>query len=213
MRPASPTTLRRLRALWLRLSAWMPLLLLALAAAFSWWVAQVVLQAEKGAEKPPAGPVLPDYVLHDFRTERYDPQGRLTSLLSGRQMVHDPAQNTFTLIDPRLRTQTAEGVVTLAQAQQGRSNADGSNLQLIGDAVVRRKAGGGQPPLVVRSDFLNIFPNTQVVESNRPTQIEQGASRLSGDQLRFDGLQGLLSMDGRVRAVFTPGGSAGETQR
>lgn len=206
MRPASTTTLRRLRALWLRLSAWMPLLLLALAAAFSWWVAQVVLQAEKGAEKPRPGPVLPDYVLHDFRTERYDAQGRLTSSLSGRQMVHDPAQNIFTLIDPRLRTQSAEGVVTLAQARQGRSNADGSNLQLIGDAVVRRE-GGGQPPLVVRSEFLNIFPNTQVVESNRPTRIEQGASRLSGDQLRFDGLHGTLALDGRVRAVFIPGNS------
>lgn len=212
MPPASLQVLRRLRALWLRLSAWMPLALLALAAAFSWWVAQVVMQAEKGAEKPPARPTLPDYVLHDFHTARYDAQGRLTSLLSGRQMVHDPAQNIFTLVDPRLRAESAAGVVITAQARQGRSNADGSNLQLIGNAVVRREAAG-QPPLVVRSAFLNLFPHTQVVESNRPTQIEQGASRLSGDQLRFDGLQGTLAMDGRVRAVLVPTSRAGEVAR
>ena len=193
-----------LRALWLRVSAWTPILLLGLAAAFSWWVAQEVMRAEHGGKAAAPAPQLPDYVLRTFSAARYTPQGRLSAVLDGTRMTHDPASETFDIVAPRWRSVDPAGVVTTASALRGRTNRDGSNVQLLGDAVVERGAAPGQLPIVVRSDFLNIFPDRQVVQSNRPTVVRQGDTRFAGDSLDFNGIDGTLSMHGRVSGKVVP---------
>ena len=196
-----------LRQFWLRLSAWTPIALLAVAAAFSWWVAQVVTRSEQ-AERPSQPPsTLPDYLLHDFSAASYNAQGQLGATLRGSQMAHLPATDTFAITAPQLRAVSPQGVVTIAHAQRGLSNKDGSNVQLLGQAVVERSGAPGQPQLVVRSEFLNIFPNAQIVQSNRPTVVEQGQTRLSGDTLDFNAIDGTAALQGRVRAVIPPGGA------
>ncbi|WP_298292887.1 LPS export ABC transporter periplasmic protein LptC [Thiomonas sp.] len=197
MRPA-------LRQFWLRLSAWTPIALLAVAAAFSWWVAQVVMRAEQPPAVAAARSSLPDYLLHGFSAARYDDHGVLRAVLQGAQMVHLPATDTFDISAPQLRVVNPQGVVVTASALRGLSNKDGSNVQLLGDAVVQRSAAG-QAPIVVRSGFLNVFPNQQIVQSNRPTVVTQGATRFAGDSLDFDGIAGTAAMHGRVRAVIAPG--------
>jgi lipopolysaccharide export system protein LptC len=197
-----------LRQLWLRLSAWIPIVLLAVAAAFSWWVAQVVMRTEQPARIGPAHSDLPDYLLRDFSAASYDAQGQLRAVLRGVQMVHLPATDTFDITAPQLRAINPLGVVTTASALRGLANRDGSNVQLLGDAVVERSGSANQPSVVVRSDFLNIFPNQQIVQSNRPTVVQQGQTRFSGNSLDFNGIAGTVSMQGRVNAVLVPPGAA-----
>lgn len=197
-----------LRQFWLRLGAWTPVLLLAIAAAFSWWVAQVVMRAEQHPKLSAAQSALPDYLLHDFSAASYNAQGQLSAVLRGVQMAHLPATDTFDITAPRLHAVNPQGLVTTATAQRGLSNKDGSNLQLLGNAVVERSGTANQPPVVVRSDFLNIFPNQQIVQSNRPTVVQQGQTQFSGNSLQFNGVDGTSSMQGRVKAVIVPASSA-----
>lgn len=197
-----------LRPFWLRLSAWTPVLLLAIAAAFSWWVAQVVMRAEQHPKRSAAQSALPDYLLHDFSAASYNAQGQLSAVLRGTQMVHLPATDTFDITAPRLRAVNPQGLVTTATAQRGLSNKDGSNVQLLGNAVVERSGTANQPPVVVRGDFLNIFPNQQIVQSNRPTVVQQGQTQFSGNSLHFNAVDGTAFMQGRVKAVIAPASPA-----
>ena len=197
-----------LRPLWLRLSAWAPVLLLALAAAFSWWVAQVVTRSEQGAKLGAARSTLPDYLLHQFSAASYNAQGQLSAELSGSQMVHRPDTDTFDITAPRLRAVNPDGIVTTASALRGLSNKDGSNVQLMGQAVVERSGAANQPPLIVRGEFLNIFPNQQIIQSNRPTVVQQGQTEFSANTVDFNAISGTADMKGRVRAVIVPGQAA-----
>ena len=192
----------RVERLWRSVATLLPLLLMALLAAFSWWVAQQALHA-LGGGRPSAEPQQPDYFLRDFRTRSYDAQGRPGALLSGAAMRHLPGDQTVRVEAPVLHVVDARGVVTDARARTGFSNADGSNVQLLGDAQVRRTAPGSAP-LVLSSDFLNIFPQAQRVTSNRPTVVQRGTMRLAGNALAFDGVAGTLSVQGRVRASLPP---------
>ncbi|MDD4888093.1 MAG: LPS export ABC transporter periplasmic protein LptC, partial [Thiomonas sp.] len=79
-------------------------------------------------------------------------------------------------------------------------------------AVVERRGTANQPPLVVRSDFLNIFPNQQIVQSNRPTVVQQGQTQFFGNSLHFNGVDGTSSMQGRVKAVIVPASPAPAAQ-
>lgn len=196
------------RQLWLRLSAWTPILLLALAAGFSWWVAQVVTRSEQGPKLGAAHSALPDYMLREFSATSYNAQGQLAAVLRGTQMVHRPDTDTFDITSPQLRAVNPLGIVTTASALRGLSNKDGSNVQLLGHAVVERSGVGGQPPLIVRGEFLNIFPNQQIIQSNRPTVVQQGQTVFSANTVDFNGIAGTSSMKGRVKAVIVPGQAA-----
>lgn len=196
-----------MRQLWLRLSAWSPIVLLALAAAFSWWVAQVVMRAEQGPKIGPAHSALPDYMLREFSAASYNAQGQLGAVLRGTQMDHRPDTDTFEITAPRLRAVSPQGIVTTASAQRGLSNKDGSNVQLFGHAVVERSGTAGQPPLIVRGDFLNIFPQQQIIQSNQPTVVQQGQTVFSANTVDFNAIAGTASMQGRVKAVIVPGAS------
>ena len=189
--------MQRLVRLWRRLSLLLPPLLMVLLAALSWWVAQEAGRGAGGRGGPREPPQKPDYFLHDFHTRTFDAQGQITAQLSGQDMQHIPGNDTVRIAQPTLRAQTAQGVLTTAQAQVGISNADGSNVQLLGDAVVHRLAPNA-PELTVRSDFLNIFPNAQRISSNKPSTVQRGDSLFSGGNLEMNGLDGTFAMKGQV---------------
>ncbi len=191
---------------WRRATTMLPLLLMLLLAGFSWWVAREALQAMGGGGGAPA-PKKPDYFLKDFQTRSFDSLGRSTAELSGAGMEHIPGNQTVRIAQPRLRVQDSQGALTRASAAIGLSNADGSNVQLFGDAVVRREAPGA-PPIVVRSSFLNIFPQARRITSNRPSTVQQGNSLFSGDNLEMNGLDGTFTMRGKVQGRLQPAPAA-----
>ncbi len=189
--------MQRLVRLWRRLSLLLPPLLMVLLAALSWWVAQEAGRGAGGGSGAHEPPQKPDYFLHDFHTRTFDAQGQITAQLSGQAMQHIPGNDTVRITQPSLRAQTAQGVITTAQAQAGISNSDGSDVQLLGDAVVHRLAPNA-PELTVRSDFLNVFPNAQRITSNKPSTVQRGDSLFSGGNLEMNGLDGTFAMKGQV---------------
>lgn len=182
---------------WRRISTMLPLFMLLLLAGFSGWVAREALLAiHRGSTSVPA-PQKPDYFLRDFQTRSFDSQGRSSAELSGASMEHIPGNQTVRIAQPRLRVLDEQGVMTHASAEVGLSNADGSNVQLFGDAVLSRQAPNA-PDVIVRSSFLNIFPQERRISSNRPSTVLRGASRFSGDDLQMNGLNGTFTMQGGV---------------
>lgn len=193
----------RWRAFWHGASILLPPFMLLVLAAFSWWVAREASRAGHGGGHEIAAPQQPDYFLQDFGTRSYDAQGQLVGSLGGASMRHYPGDDTVRIERPNLRAVGRDGTVTTAVAQSGISNADASNVQLIGQAVVRRDAPG-QPELSVRSDFLNIFPGQQRVVTNRPNVVTRGASSFSGSSLEMDGVHGTFNMGGGVTGRIAP---------
>lgn len=183
---------------WRRAATTLPLLLMVLLAGFSWWVAREALMAMHGGAGPKPAPQKPDYFLKDFQTRSFDSLGKAGAELSGAGMEHIPGNQTVRIAQPRMRAVDGQGALTLASADVGLSNADASNVQLFGQAVVRRQAPGTQQ-IIVRSSFLNIFPQQRRILSNRPSTVQQGASVFSGSDLEMNGLDGTFSMHGQVR--------------
>ncbi len=200
--------MKGLRTHWLaarrRATTTLPLVLMLLLAGFSWWVAREALQAIGVGGAAATAPQQPDYYLRDFQTRSFDSLGQSTAELSGAAMQHIPGNQTVRIEQPRLRVVDSQGALTHASAQIGLSNSDGSNVQLYGDAVLQRQAPHTQA-VVVRSSFLNVFPQTRRIMSNRPSTVQQGLSVFSGDDLEMNGLDGTFSMHGQVRGRLQSG--------
>ncbi len=152
----------------------------------------------------------PDYFLRRFSVKNFDATGRLTSEVFGAEARHYPDTDTLEIDEPRIRAFNARGELTTATARRGLSNADGSEVQLLGDAVVTREAvtgadGRERPRLQIRGEFLHAFVRTEQLKSHKPVVIERGADRFSADSLDFNNLDLLLQMSGRVRGTIAPG--------
>ena len=99
--------------------------------------------------------------------------------------------------------------MTTATANRALTNADASEVQLIGNAVVTRlpaaQAGEAAVPMEFRSEFLHAFMNTEVVKSNKPVELARGRNRFSGDAMDFDNLGRVVELRGRVKGTLVPG--------
>ena len=189
-----------------RISIYLPIIAVGVIALGTYWL---VRMAPKLLE--PAAPVAarhePDYFMRGFVVKSFLPSGELRSELSGKEGRHYPDTDTFEVDEVRVRSVSTEGRVTRARADRGIANADVTEVQLIGNAVVEREAtadaqGQPQPALVFRGEFLHAFTDTERVHSNKPVTLIRGEDRFTADAMDYDRLSGVADLRGRVRGMF-----------
>ena len=185
------------------LMAWTPLLLLTAGLLLSWWLVRSTNpNVSLNLPQPPSQEA--DYDVRGFTLKVYDLQGQLKSSMTGASAAHSPITLTTLIERPQVWIYK-EGQVTTAQANQGLANEDGSEVQLLGQAVIHRPASATEPePMRMRSEFLHLFANTDVVQTDLPIVITKGSDSFKADSMHADNLNQVLGMKGRVKAVLHP---------
>lgn len=197
-----------LRRAWDRLSLYLPVLLMGLLALATWWLVRNAPQPQP-ALSASAPRHEPDYFMKEFSVKSFDVSGRLQSEVQGAVARHYPDTDTLEIDDVRLRSLGANGRLVRATADRALSNADGSEVQLHGNAVVVREAprtaqGGVVPPLEFRGEFLHAWPKQERVRSDQPVILTRGKDRFTADSMEYDNLEQVLQLRGRVRGVLVP---------
>ena len=198
---------------WERVTLYLPLTLMGLLALATWWLVRNAPQVL--LPETPARPTHEaDYFMRDFSVKSFDADGRLQSVVRGRLGQHYPDTDTLEIDHVDIRSTNAQGRVTTATARRAISNADGSEVTLLGDAVVERAAPqvAGQrevPVLRLQGQRLQAWAQTERVRSEDPVTLIQGGDMVTADTLDYDNKAGLLRMDGHVRGLVQPrqGGS------
>lgn len=205
---ARPSPWKLVRGAWDRMSIYLPIILMGLLAMGTYWLARNTPSLGPAeVARPPTHD--PDYFMRRFSMRTFDPAGRLKSEVFGTEARHYPDTDTVEIDLPRIRAFNARGELTVATARRALSNADASEVQLIGDAVVTREAttgadGQARPRMQFRSEFLHAFLDTERLKSNKPVELQRGNSRFSADSLDFDNIEQVLQLQGRVRGRLTP---------
>ncbi len=210
MSAAAPVSLvLRVRRVWDRLAAYLPLVLMGLMAMTTYWLVRntpVMGQAELEA----APRHVPDYFMRDFSVKVFGDDGKLKSEMLGIEGRHYPDTDTLEIDQPRIRVLGAEGRITTAVAVRGLVNADGSEAQLFDKAIVVREAnvnaqGVATPRSELHSDFLHLFANTEQVRSHLPVVLVRGAGdHFTADGMDYDNLDRVMQLIGRVRGTLQP---------
>lgn len=201
---------RMIRHGWDQFSLYLPVVLMGLLALGTWWLVRnapaPLLQA---VERQPGHQ--PDYFMKGFSVKSFDASGRLQSELQGEIGRHYPDTDTLEVDQVRMRSVTPEGRVTVATADRALSNADGSEVQLFGNAIVTREplparpGAPAQPRMEFRSDFLHAYTSTERVRSDKPVTLTRGNDRFTADGMDYDNLAQVVQLRGRVRGVLQPG--------
>jgi len=185
------------------LSSYLPLLLMALLAASTWWLVKHTPQTPgAGDEAPPRQ--TPDYTMRGFAITRFAPDGRVMLRIAGDVLRHYPASDRLEIEGARIHAIAPDGRTTDASATRALANGDGSEVQLLGDAQVVSQVAGGDR-LEVRGEFLHAFLRFERLRSHLPVRVTRGGSDIHAGGLEYDHLARTLQLNGPVRASFLPG--------
>ena len=198
----------RARRAWDRASLYLPAVLMGILALGSWWLVRSAPSAPVSVQEPVRGHE-PDYFMQDFSVRNFGVQGELLSEVRGDMGRHYPDTDTLEIDRMRLHTQDAVGRVTRATADRALSNADGSEVQLFGNAKVVREPvlgprGQAQPKLTFEGEFLHIWPQLERVRSNKPVALTRGKDHFTAESLAYDNAAQVLDLQGNVRGSLMP---------
>jgi lipopolysaccharide export system protein LptC len=210
--PTAPSRQGRalVRGAWDQVSIYLPIILMGLMALGTYWLARNTPVFSLPETPRPARHV-PDYYMRGFSVKTFDANGRLKSEVFGSEARHYPDTDTLEIDQPRIRSYNAGGDLTVATANRALTNADGSEVQLLGNAVVtheptRSADGRTTPALEFRGEFLHAFLNTEQVKSNKPVTLVRGGDRFTADSLEFDNVSRVMELKGHVQGTLVPAG-------
>ena len=182
-------------------SAYLPLLMMAVLALGTWWLVRNAPSVEQPREAV-APRHEPDYEMTNFIVQRFAKDGTLQTQIEGDRLRHFPDTDTLEIEHARLRAVGSDGVVTLASANRALANGDGSEVQLLGDARVVRPAHDNEEQIEFSGEFLHAFRNVERVRSHLPVVVTQGESVVHAEGMEYDNLARVVELRGRSRATF-----------
>jgi len=182
-------------------SAYLPLLMMALLASGTWWLVRNAPEVE-GAPAAATPRHEADYVMTRFVVQRFGSDGALRTQIEGDRLRHFPDDDTLEIDEARIRAVGNDGVVTMARARRALANGDGSEVQLLGDAHVVRPAHGKEEQVEFRGEFLHAFRNVERLRSHLPVVVTQGRSVVRADGMEYDNLARVVDLKGRTSATF-----------
>lgn len=196
-----------------RLLLYLPLIFMAIVALGTYWMVRTS-PAIEAPSAPRAQSNDPDYFMHGFSVKTFDADGRMRSEVLGERVRHFPDNKWLEIDGILIRSFDTNGRLTTASARRGLTNEDGSEVQLIGNAVVVREATKGKgkeasPRAQYRSEFLHAFLDSEKIKSHMPVELTRGNDRFTADAMDFDNADQTLELRGRVRGVLVPSASAG----
>jgi len=200
--PVVPTAPWHLRLFDL-VSAYLPLVMMAVLAAGTWWLVRNAPTFEAPRAAAPARHE-PDYVMTGFVVQRFGADGTLRTQIEGETLRHYPDDDTLEIDAARIRAIGENGTVTTATARRALANGDGSEVQLLGDARVNRPASGKEEAVEFRSEFLHAFRNVEQVRSHLPVVMTQGTNVVRASSMNYDNLSRQVEFTGRASAVLPP---------
>lgn len=93
------------------------------------------------------------------------------------------------------------------RATRGQIPRDSNIIQLSGDVLVTSMvaaANHGQAPLMIRTDYLELDPDTYIATTNRHVAIERSRDTLHARGMRVYLKQDRVQLDSEVRGNFLP---------
>lgn len=194
------------RAAWDRASIYLPVILMGVLALGTYWLVRSTPEFTQ-AETARAVTHDPDYFMQQFSVKTFDAAGRLKSEVTGADAKHYPDTDTLEIEKVKIRSFNERGQLTTATANRALTTADGSEVQLMGNALVVREAGTDKlaaPRLEFKGEFLHAFMDKEQVRSNKPVQLTRGNDRFTADAMEYDNVAQVMNLRGRVKGVLVP---------
>ncbi len=183
-------------------SLWLPLAMLLLLAALSFWIERSVQAPATGTL---ANPTEPEGIMENFDALRTDPTGKPLYRLSANRLKHYTGSKRTELEAPHFVRINDEAGEVSAVAREGTVSPDGSEVDLRGDVVVERAARPGQSLMTLKTGRLLVFPERDQMRAPGAVDVRDDTLEVRAGGMEYDARQRMMKLTGRVNARYISG--------
>ncbi len=181
---------------------WLPLAVLLLLAALSFWI-------ERSVQIPPTGSQAlktdPEGIMENFDALRTDPTGRPHYRLQAKRLRHYSGSKLTELEAPRFVLLDAQSGEISAVSEEATVSPDGQEVDLRGEVEVVRAAHTGQSAMTLHTARLIVFPERDLLRSPGAVDLRDAALQLRAGAMEYHARQRIIKLTGRVQARYISG--------
>lgn len=182
-----------------RNALWLPLAILALLAALSFWIEQSIRQAGDPQRRDAREP---DSIIENFHAASTDEAGLPRYRLTASKLSHYPAGDLTLLEEPRFTHLHPTQGELIVSSRRASVSAKGEEVTFTDDVSLHRKASGTREALSVTSQSLKVFPDREQIIAQHPVVISAPGLKVSAMGMQLSGKTRILQLKGRVKAQF-----------
>jgi lipopolysaccharide export system protein LptC len=185
-----------------RIAAVVSMLLLTALGLFTFYLSEVADRDRSRQETRPAAATGPDYFVERLAVLGMTALGEPSFRLEAQQLQHFPADDTSEFEEPVMVSLDPDRPRITVTADRGRLTSGGTEAHMSGNVIVTRAAAAGAAPMRADTDYAIVIPDRDIVRTDWPVTIVQGANRLTGVGMELDNRTRQLKVDSQVRAVW-----------
>ena len=176
-------------------------LMLSLALLTLWLDHQVGVE---NGEHPSYRRHDPDYLVSNFTTTTYSPDGHAETTLSAAQLQHYPDDDSTELTSPRVVQAKGEQPRFTVRADRGKISREGDEIFLYDNVVLVREADAVRPEARMTTSFLHILRDLSLARTDREVHFEEPGRSLSGRGMEYFNATRELFLRDDVHGYFEP---------
>lgn len=175
-------------------------IVLLVAAAITGWSAW---QQREKTVKPAAASARPSYQLHDFEIIALDAEGKESFVLRAPQLTQDPNDKTMTISTPLFLLPDKQGQHWNVRSKTAWVSADNKEVRLR-DQVTADSPVGAERLTTLRTEQLNVFPDTNQATSSVLVTVATPGSTMQGTGMRADMKTKRVQLLSKVSSTYDP---------
>ena len=184
-----------------RVSNLLPLLIVLFLAGMTLWLRFAI--ETSGPAEPGKDRGDPDAVVDNITLTRLNTAGKPNYVLNARRMAHYPGDDSTQLEAPKF-ARRGDGPALTITAERGTLTHDSEEAQFYGNVLLVREAAPNSDELRVRTEYLHIIPQREIVRTDQPITMTEGRSVISGVGMEFNKQTRQLVVFAHVRGSIEP---------
>jgi lipopolysaccharide export system protein LptC len=176
-------------------------LMIALALG-SFWILEVMRRSSSDYV-PNVARSEPDFYVEKFSYVKMSRTGAARYHISGARLTHNPLDDSYDIELPVINNKSgSNGSPTTVRAERARVDSDNSKVHLYDNVQLERPASPNSERLQVKSEYMLVLPDDDVVQTDKPVEINLGQSKLNGTGMFANNATRELRLSSNVHGTY-----------
>jgi lipopolysaccharide export system protein LptC len=177
---------------------------IALTAALalgSFWVLEVM---RRGAEEalPMQPRTAPDFYVENFNFVRMTKTGEAQYNVTGTRLTHNPQDDTYDVQQPILNSYGKNRPPMVVRSERAMVENTNSKVHMYDNVHIDRPASPNAQHFQLRSEYLLLLPDDDVMQTDKPVVITLGESRLTGVGMYANNATREFTLSNNVNGIY-----------
>lgn len=167
----------------------------------SFWLLEVMRRAASDFIATPDRSE-PDFYVEKFNYVKISKTGKAQYHFSGDRLTHNPVNDSYDVTHPVVRNIGTAKTPMKMWSERAHVNSDSSEIHMHDDVHIDRPATGDSEHMHVKSDYMLLLPDDEIMKTHKPAEITVGQSILTGTGMVANNATRELRLSSNVHGTY-----------